>query len=44
MRDRPPTRTLLLLNMVSFQEIDVTLRDEVIDECNSFGKVMVTHL
>jgi len=36
----PPTRILVLLNMVSPKEIDDTLRDEVIDESQNYGKVM----
>lgn len=39
---RPPTRILVLFNMVTPQEtIDQELRDEVISEAQNYGKVLV---
>mmetsp|Transcript_7535 Transcript_7535/g.1014 ORF Transcript_7535/g.1014 Transcript_7535/m.1014 type:complete len:92 (+) Transcript_7535:235-510(+) len=35
-----PSRVLVLLNMVSPKDIDVYLEDEVVEECENYGKVL----
>ena len=42
---RPPTRILVLFNMVTSQDtIDMELRDEVIGETQNYGKVLVREM